>query len=286
MLLDLKTGERLWALADKDRSKSTYAIHSGFGALSRDASVAAFADHTGSVYLVDRAGKVLVSEKITEEAHDAGAHNGPPDGVGVWLSDTGKTAVFGFRRQLVIVSADRIERLKIEGLTSAAISADGALVVAGCGDGKVRAFDPAGKQVWEATPRRRSARGRGGSEGLPRGDRRWRPGAARPRREGGPAHAVGREPDKETHELKPAADVVRSMPPIDYVEPPTLALAPSSWARRRSKPGSPAAPASRRLADRSTSWKARRTCPPELVRASSSFTSSIGDRRPTSRCAS
>ena len=59
--------------------KATYAIHSGFAALSQDATVAAFADYGGTVYLVDKSGKVLLSEKVIDLA-SAWRHWGANEG--------------------------------------------------------------------------------------------------------------------------------------------------------------------------------------------------------------
>ncbi len=226
VLLDLKTGERLWGLSGTDKSKSAYATHTGFAALARDAAVSAFADYDGSIHLVDRAGKVLFTEKVIELAHDTGHRIGPPEGVGVWLSATGRTAVFGFRRQLIIVSDGQGRHVPIDGLTSAAVSPDGAFIVAGCGDGRVRAFDPAGKPLWEAAPRGAgplvaAAGTRGFLVATGEGDVVLL---------GNDGKEVRRTPvaaaaDQGRHEGKPAANVVSPVPPVDYVEPDTLALA-------------------------------------------------------------
>jgi hypothetical protein len=226
VLLDLKTGERVWSLAGKEKSKSAYAIHTGFAALSRDASVAALADYDGSIHLVDRSGKVLVSEKVIEPPHEVGGRMGPPDGIGVCLSDTGRTAVFAFRRQLVIISEQHVVHVPVDGVTSAAVSPDGSLVVAGCGDGRVRAFDPAGKSQWDATPRGATPLvAAAGSKGFlvatGEGDLVLLGGDGKEARR----TAVAVAADKGRHEPQAAANLVRQAPPIDYVEPETLALA-------------------------------------------------------------
>lgn len=226
ILLDLKTGQKVWSLRVPDSHHSTYAIHSGFAALSRDATLAAFIDYDGAAFLVDKTGKVIRREKVTEAPHDAGHRHGPYDGIGVWMSDDDRTAAFGFRKVLLIAQADRVVKVPVEGLTSACASPDGARVVCSSGDGKVRAFDPTGKQLWEvaslgAAPLVASAGTKGTLVATGAGELILLDPAGKELRRTNVVESA----DRQRHELSPAAEFVRRPGPIDYVEPDTLPLA-------------------------------------------------------------
>jgi outer membrane protein assembly factor BamB len=226
VLLDLQTGQRLWALRGTDENRSTYAVQTGSAAVARDGAATAIADYDGGVYLVDKAGKVLVQDQLGEPITDRAGRPTPPERVAVRISDAGETAVFAFLRQVMIAHGGRVARVPLERVTSADVSPDGAQVVAGLADGRVMAFDVAGKALWTASPGGVSplvaaiASGHTlaatGPGDLVRLDNQGKEVGRTRLGEGGPTV-------RET--IQPAATLVRETAGPEYLEPPTLAQA-------------------------------------------------------------
>lgn len=154
VLLDLESGERVWSLADEEFRKPSYAVSTGFSQVGKDGSVTAFADYNGVVRVVDRQGEELVRQQVgpIEEHATAALRIGPLEGVGVWLSDDGETAAFGFRNALAVVKGKNLVQVPVSGLVSACVSHDGSLVVAAMQNGRVEAFDAEGAPLWQFTP--------------------------------------------------------------------------------------------------------------------------------------
>lgn len=154
VLLDLESGERVWTLQEAEFRKPTYACSFGFSQVSRDGNLTAFADYGGMIYVVNRAGEIVVRQQVgpVEEHATAALRVGPLEGVGVWLSDDGGTAAFGFRNALAVVHGTQVAQVPVSGLVSACVSHDGTQVVASTQNGKVDAFDAAGGALWSLTP--------------------------------------------------------------------------------------------------------------------------------------
>ncbi len=173
-LADLKTGRRVWRLRGDNPAMADYAVHSAFGAVARDGSVAAFYDYYGLACLVDKTGKILFQQSSGFDkgvvVDDAGkmildmpkwmlqkAFNtsredvrlGPRTGVGVWMDPEGRTALFGLRPKLLIVHDRKLTATIEKGdLHSACVTRDGQTAIAAYRDGRVVAFTPQGTQKW------------------------------------------------------------------------------------------------------------------------------------------
>jgi len=234
VLLDLQTGQRVWALRSSEDRRSTYAVHSGFAAVARDGLVTALADFDGVVHLVDKAGKVLASQTVGDPGGPHQHHIGPLGGVAVRIADGGDTAVFAFEQFLVLANANRLTHVPMDGVVSADLSPDGRRVVVGLTDGRVLAMDPSGKTLWTATPggvaplvaaveggQTLAATGPGD---LVRLDAQGQEAARTKLVE--PAEGL-RKP------IQQAPNYVRLTPGTDYVEPPTLILAKEHFKARQ-----------------------------------------------------
>ena len=151
MLLDTATARPVWQLHDDDHRKATYAALTGFAAVSSDGTLTALADLPGSVYVVDKAGRVLVREKVATGLPERYA-SAPVGGVGVWMDDAGRLAAFGYRQLLVLVQGTKVTRVTLPDLTAGGVSGDGSMAVVGLDGGEVRALDGDGKAKWTAAP--------------------------------------------------------------------------------------------------------------------------------------
>lgn len=238
-LVDLSTGERVWGLRGEDFTKSSYAVHSGFAAVSRDGNVTALADFNGFVYLVDKSGKAVLREQVTLPPMQPGGRLGPPEGVGVWMDENGQTAAFGFKNSLAIARIkpvyegktlhlviDDLVRVPVSGIVSGCVSSDGSFVAVTLSNGKVQAYGADGAVMWTMAP--------GGT-----GNRLAAIGENRLLVATGDGDLVcldadGQEvrrtsviavADQERHELQPAEEFKPSPDPFDYQEPSTLVIA-------------------------------------------------------------
>lgn len=224
VLLDLKTGQRVWAVRGSDPVRSAYAVHSGFAAVARDGAVTALADCDGAVHLIDKSGKVVATAQAVELPAHGTTGLGPPNGVGVAISDNGNIAAFGFRRVLLVAQGGKLTRVPVDGLASVAVTPDGGIVAVGMTDGSVKAFDQAGKELWSAKvgetgPHVAAVEG-GVLAATGTGEVIRLDAAGKPVWRVNAAEAA----DRGKHEPK-AADLVRLQPPVEYVEPDTLVLA-------------------------------------------------------------
>lgn len=217
ILFDLKEGKRLWALSAPE-GKSTYAVQVRDAALSRDAERAVFVDHEGTLRLIDRQGKVLLSESVTK--------SGSADRVGVWMTDDGKTALFAGRNLLAIVRDGKFSRFPQSGVATACLHTDGLLIVVGRMDGSVQAFDTEGKALWGFV-------GQGAAAHVAAGPNRQTLVASGlgklhsfdAKGEGVSVTDIAAQADRGRHLVEPATETARHTPPQEYVEPGTLALA-------------------------------------------------------------
>ncbi len=146
-LFDTVSEKVLWQLRDDEIRKSTYAVHTGFGAVSRDGSVAAIADYRGSVYVVDKTGAIQLQEVINTKIPERFA-SGPIDGVGVWMSESGNLTAAAFKNLLLVINGKHVERVKLPAIATGCVSRDGTLAVAALESGEVEAFDAEGKPKW------------------------------------------------------------------------------------------------------------------------------------------
>ena len=147
VLLDLQTGARVFSLRGEDTRGSQYAVLSGFGAVAADAKTIAIADYNGVVYLLDKTGKVLTQSKTGDQSRER--RTGPTGGVGVRISDDGSLAAFAFNNFLIIGREGKLRRIAVPGIVSCCVSPDASKIVVGLDEGKVKAFAPDGKVLWE-----------------------------------------------------------------------------------------------------------------------------------------
>ena len=152
VLLDTKTGRRLWSLGGKEDGGAGFAALPGFAAVAREGVLTALADYHGAVCLVDKAGRIVAKEQVeTVPAGRRESRPGPPAGVGVWLSDGGELAVFAFRQKLVLGHGGKLQMIPLtEALVGGAVAADGSLAFASFESGEVRAFRADGTVAWSA----------------------------------------------------------------------------------------------------------------------------------------
>ena len=123
--------------------------HSGFAAVAKDGALTALTDFDGVIYLIDKSGQALLREQAIEPQKEQPTYRvGPPDGVGVWISENGSTAAFGFKNLLVIAKGKTFKRVAVTGLASGGVSPDGSLVVIGLENGDVKAFGSDGEAKW------------------------------------------------------------------------------------------------------------------------------------------
>ncbi|HYG76013.1 MAG TPA: hypothetical protein VEK08_13495 [Planctomycetota bacterium] len=225
VLLDAASGKVLWRLRDEKNTRRTaYAIHTGYGAVSKDGLISAFADYLGSIYIVDKSGKVLLQQQITTQIPGRFT-SGPQDGVGVWLQEEGKLAAFGYKNLLVLSDGKSLTRVPVAQLVSACVSGDGSFAVAGLEGGEVKAFDAAGTLKWTATPGGIAPQiaAAGQNQVLVAtslGDLVLLDAAGKEVRRTNVVAVA----DREKHELKPGAQFQRLARPLEYVEPGTLEL--------------------------------------------------------------
>jgi len=233
ILLDVETGKPLWSLHDPVHSKATYAANSGFAAVSAGGKLTAIAGYDGSVFLVDKAGKLLLERQVSSGPAKFG-RLGPPDGIGVWMSDDGELAAFGFKSEILLASGGQVEKRPVVGLTSACVASDGSLLVYALRDGSVHAVNAKGETLWSrqfesggcqlaATGANRTLLGTSAGELLlidANGKPQWRT-------------QVAAAADKQVHRLERAPEFSQSPGPLAYREPGTLEVAKERLAAKQ-----------------------------------------------------
>ncbi len=245
VLLDLQTGQPLWRLRGSNADRPTYAVHTGFAAVARGGERTALADYDGGLFIVDRSGKVLFRETVKPAGPDSDGRLGPAEGVGVYLSEGGETAVFAFKTLLLLVHGTETVRIPMPGLVSAAVSKDGSHCVAGLAGGKVQAYDAGGKLLWASSPggtAPRVALLAGGQTLAAMGTGvlvLLDPEGKEIRRTN-----LVEKADQARHELTPGPDAVRPAWP-SYVEPNTLTLARKLLKAEKIMDRTPAGPGQR-----------------------------------------
>jgi len=150
ILLEAATGKVVWRLREDQPRRSPYAALTGFAAVAKDGVATALSDFDSGVFVVDKAGKLVVRDEVVIEGtkDDGRGRVGPRDGVGTWISEDGATAAFGFRHLLVIAHGGQVKRVPVPGLTSGGVAPDGSFIVVGVAKGEVRAFGPDGAEKW------------------------------------------------------------------------------------------------------------------------------------------
>jgi hypothetical protein len=160
VLIEVATGQRIWSQREPpagpdDQGRSSldscrFATGSGFAAVAAEGKLTALADFMGQAILIDKSGKVLMNHKAdwTPVQQRGGYSYGPATGVGVWLSQDGALAAFGYRSKLVLAREAKPLEIALTNLVSGAVTADGSLAVAGLGSGEIRAYGPDGRLLW------------------------------------------------------------------------------------------------------------------------------------------
>ncbi|MEN9574168.1 MAG: hypothetical protein RL514_2023 [Verrucomicrobiota bacterium] len=226
-LVDARTGQRIWGLRASGGSSSAFAALSGFAAVSKDGAFTALADYQGTIMLVDKSGKVVLRESIYEATNRKDSRRGPPNGVGVWISESGTVAAWAFRDALHIASGGKLARVATsESIVAGGVSADGTLVFAACADGEVLVFAPDGAKQWTfasggqnpqlATTRANEVLVANNIGELIHLDRTGK----ETRRVN-----LATVADRVKHPVQPAANVHRPAPPLEVRDPGTLVLA-------------------------------------------------------------
>ena len=235
ILLDTATGKALWRLREDKPGLSPYAALTGFAAVARDGVATALADFDGGIFVVDKAGRFLARGEVPVEARreDGRGRLGPRQGVGAWISDDGRTAVFAFRHLLAIAHGSQVARIPLKRVVSACVSPDGALVAAATADGQVRAFAPDGTPKWTVAVGGvdpfLAAANAGLLVGTSDGELLLLDTQGKEARRTNVAQAA----DRERHELAPDARTVTHPAPWDYSPPDTLPLARERLAARQ-----------------------------------------------------
>jgi len=227
VLIERATGKRIWSLRDADWRKSTYSAHAGFAAVSNDGQFTALADYSGMVYLVDKMGEIVLREQITSPpVGERDRRVGPPDGIGVSISDAGELAAFAFRQELAIVSNGKLMRVPLPGIACVAVDPAGAQVVVAQTSGQVRGLSFDGAMRWTLTAEGISpqvvpvangetllATSLGAVSRLDaNGKETWRVD-------------VAAAADRGQHAIAPAAESAKLPAPAEYHDPGTLAIA-------------------------------------------------------------
>jgi outer membrane protein assembly factor BamB len=226
VLLDVATGKPVWRLRDdKNIRKTTYAVHTGFGAVAKDGNISAFADYLGSVYLVDKTGKIVLQQQVATQLPPRYSR-GPLDGIGVWMNDAGTLSAFGYKNLLLLSDGKSFARVPVAQLVSACVSNDGARAVAALESGEVKAFDPSGNPKWAVSPGGIAPRvaAIGADQTLVAtslGDLVLLDAAGKEIRR----TPISAEADREKHELKQAAQYQHLSHPLEYLAPETLDIA-------------------------------------------------------------
>lgn len=233
LLLDVEQNQRVWALHDPAWRQAPYAVHRGFAAVASEGRCTAIAGYDGAILLVDRGGKILLRDDISSGQAKFN-RLGPPDGVGVWIAESGSLAAFGFKSLLVLARGGELVRLPQPGLLSACVARDGSLAVAAVAGGRVAAVDPQGAPQWtlELGGAGCHVAGVGDNKTLiatgdgelllvdAAGKQLWRT-------------AVAEIADRDKHPIVPVADLVRQDGIPEYHEPNTLSLAKERLSARQ-----------------------------------------------------
>ena len=224
-LIDTATGKPLWQLQDDQMRSAKYAVHTAYGAVSRDGAVSAFADYAGAIYIVDKNGAIKARETVNAKLPERFS-TGPRDGVGLWLSDSGNLAAAAYQNLFLVESQNHFERIRLFNITGGCVSHDGSLAVAALESGEVAAFDPAGKKKWSfdtkgATPCIAAINDNNTLVAQSDGDLVLLDAAGHETRR---THLL--ETTEQTrHELKNSPQLQIIPPPPSYVEPNTLEFA-------------------------------------------------------------
>ncbi len=149
MLVDTQTGTVLWQLDNYELGPGHHAGLQGFVAVARDGGETAIADFAGHVQMVNKAGHVRLRTLIHADQEREPSRRGPPNGLGVQISDDGGLAAFVFTDQVVLIAGDKLERLATADNRDFALARDGSQLVLAKGDGSLAAFGPAGEARWQ-----------------------------------------------------------------------------------------------------------------------------------------
>jgi hypothetical protein len=228
VLVNARTGQRLWGLRAEGENSSAYGVLSGFAAVSNDGEFTALADYDGSILLVDKAGKVVLRESVAKATHRNEVRRGPPGGVGVWISWNGSLAAWAFRDALHVAHGGKLTRITPPAsIVGGAVSMQEALVFVACADGEVLGYAPDGTKKWafaSGGPNPQIVSTSGNSHVLvanSAGELILLDRAGREVRRTNLAAVA----DREKHPVQPAATFRRHQPPLEPHDPGTLVVA-------------------------------------------------------------
>jgi hypothetical protein len=222
MLLDVGSGDVLWAFEGGGADDLAHAVHDGFAATANGGSRTAFISFDGRASVISREGDVRFTQQLGTPGDGRDRRQGPIGGIGVAQSDDGGTVAFGLTTQLLLLHGDDAIMISAPALCDLDVAADGGTVFTAFADGRVQALSRTGSRLWQrelAAPAPQLAAISGGLV-VATND--------------GVVHRLG--PDGQTvwraDVISRAAADVRAAPtsaavpqPRRYREPPTLALA-------------------------------------------------------------
>lgn len=148
-LVDARTGQRIWGLRASGANSSAFAALSGFAAVSKGGALTALTDYQGTIMLVDKSGKVVLRESVYEATNPKDSRRGPPNGVGVWISENGSVAAWLFRDAIYISNGGKLSRVDAaQTIVGGGVSADGTQIFVSFEDGEVIGFSGSGQRMW------------------------------------------------------------------------------------------------------------------------------------------